>query len=68
MTLPKTLDEALIALEQDEILTGSLGKEFIDWFITEKRSIEVNKLGHHDVRQQIEAEFEAERAEYLEFF
>ena len=43
-TLPSSLSEALSALEADTVLCGALGGEFITWFLTVKRQVEIAKV------------------------
>ena len=42
--LPKSLDEALLALENDKVLVEALGQQFIHYFTTTKRDIEIQAL------------------------
>lgn len=64
--LPHSLEEALDALEQDTVLWESLGQEFVEWYLAEKRQVEVKKFKSHDVKASIEEELELEREEYFE--
>ena len=58
--LPSSLEEALFALEADKVLTDALGEEFIRWFLTLKREVEIAKVNKakEDGRDEIEAERE----------
>jgi len=42
--LPKSLSEALDALEGDEVLVKALGVKFVESFVRNKREFEVNVL------------------------
>ena len=42
--LPDTLADALNALEADESLAAILGKEFVEWFLGNKRAVDLVKL------------------------
>ena len=56
--IPKSLGEALQALEEDTIICESLGEEFVRWFCATKRENEI-KLGtdrSHDKYDSISAE------------
>ena len=64
--LPSNLAEALEALESDEVLADSLGPTFMACFLYEKRKVEVDKFGKHDINNSVPSELEAERAEYFE--
>ena len=46
--LPKSLDEALTELENDAVMVEALGQEFINWFLQEKREIELEELKGFD--------------------
>jgi glutamine synthetase len=58
--LPKSLSEALDALESDEIMCEALGKEFVHWFINSKRAHEVAKVAKAAESGQTELEIERE--------
>ena len=63
--IPKSLGEALQALEEDTIICESLGEEFVRWFCATKRENEI-KLGtdrSHDKYDGISAE----RTLYLKY-
>ena len=64
--LPFTLEEAIHDLETDDVMVQSLGKEFIEWFICEKRQVELEKFGKHIMNDFIPQEVEAEQKEYFE--
>ena len=42
--LPSSLSEALAALESDKVLCEALGEQFIRWFLTVKREVEITKV------------------------
>ena len=65
LKIPQTLEEALCALEQDEVMVHALGKGFMDWFLLEKRQVEVEAFKEHSMEGNVEAEIEAERKMYL---
>jgi len=44
LLLPKSLSEALDALEADQVLVNALGVDFVEWFVRNKREFEVNVL------------------------
>ena len=64
--LPFKLEEALDALEKDETMVQALGEEFVEWFLIEKREVELKKFGTHDIAKFIDSEFKAELDEYFE--
>ena len=59
--LPESLEEALVALEEDEVMKEGLGKELVRWFVDLKKQ-EIN------IFEGLEGEerFEKEREMYLE--
>lgn len=62
--LPKSLDEALQALEQDTVLTKAIGEDFVQEYVALCREFQLNKL--KDVMNKEPSErFEAERDLYL---
>ena len=64
--LPFKLEEALDALEKDETMVKALGEEFVEWFLIEKREVELKKFGKHDMTKLIDSELKAEQDEYFE--
>jgi len=63
--LPLSLPEALAALEDDKVLCDALGEEFIRWFLTVKRDVEIVKV--NKAKQDGRAEIEVERELYFKF-
>jgi len=63
--LPSSLPEALAALEDDKVLCDALGEEFIRWFLTVKRDVEIAKVNKAK-RDGID-EIEVERELYFKF-
>lgn len=61
--LPSSLEEALAALEADKVLTEALGEEFIRWFLTLKREVEIAKV--NKAKQDGRDEMEVERELYF---
>ena len=61
--LPKTLDEALIALQSDSVLADALGAELVDWFVRVKRETEIARI---DNTNESDA-FAVERELYFKF-
>ena len=64
-TLPKSLEEALQALEEDTIICESLGEEFVRWFCGIKRENEI-KLGTDQSNDKHDG-IAAERNLYLKY-
>ena len=62
--LPNTLSEALDALARDKVLCESLGSEFIDWYLGNKREIDLKILGDPDPKADCQKAFDAEYNEY----
>jgi len=58
--LPSSLEEALVALEADEVMLDALGEEFIRWFLSLKREVEIAKVNKakEDGRDEMEVERE----------
>ena len=54
--LPSSLSEALSALEADKVLCDALGEEFVRWFLSVKREVEIAKA--KEGRDEIEVERE----------
>ena len=63
--LVSTLPEALEALEADEVLYEALGEEFIRWFLTVKREVEIAKV--NKAKEDGRDEMEVERELYFKF-
>jgi len=64
-TLPSSLTEALSALEADTVLCDALGEEFIRWFLTVKREVEIAKV--NKAKEEGHDELEVERELYFKF-
>ncbi len=62
--LPDNLEEALQALEADQAMVEALGEEFVDWFTSSKRQVELTKLKNSDVTKNDVAALAAEFEEY----
>jgi len=43
-SLPMSLEDALVALEKDEVMVKALGEQFVKWFVKIKRELEINVL------------------------
>jgi len=58
--LPSSLTEALSALEADKVLCDAFGEEFIRWFLTLKREVEIPKVekAKDDGRDELDVERE----------
>ncbi|KAL8612696.1 hypothetical protein ACOMHN_025347 [Nucella lapillus] len=66
-SLPSTLDEALIALEKDEVMRKALGGQTVDYFVTVKRDLEIKHF--KDLKTETMSEddaLEKEREYYME--
>ena len=59
-TLPSSVSEALSALEADKVLCDALGEEFVRWFLTVKRDMEIAKVNHAKEAGRDEMEVERE--------
>jgi len=64
-TLPSSLSEALSALEADKVLCDALGEEFIRWFLSLKREVEIAKV--NKAKKEGRDEMEVERELYFTF-
>ena len=66
--LPKNLDEALNALESDDVMVEALGKPLISWFGIVKRQTELSKLKESNVMNINDTNgFENEKYMYFKF-
>ena len=63
--LPSSLEEALAALETDKVMLEALGEEFIRWFVSEKREVEIAKV--NKAKDNGRDEIEVERELYFKF-
>lgn len=54
--LPYSLEEALDALQKDQVLIESLGEELVRWFVMLKRDLEIKKVKSVDVEDQLSEE------------
>jgi len=63
--LVSTLPEALSALEADQVMCEALGEEFIRWFLTVKREVEIAKVDK--AKEDGKDEMEVERELYFKF-
>ncbi len=59
-----TLQEALDALQQDEVMSSALGKEFVAWYTQLKQVGEINVLANSDVTVNTEEALKQERDMY----
>jgi len=50
--LPKSFGAALVALEKNEVLTEALGEEFVRWFVSMKRQMEIDVLKNGDIEEE----------------
>lgn len=49
--LPETLEEALVALENDKVLVEALGEELVEWFCISKRECEIEFLSKSEMTE-----------------
>jgi len=58
--LPSSLEEAVTALEADKVMLDAMGEEFIRWFLSLKREVEIAKVNKakEDGRDEMEVERE----------
>ena len=63
--LPSSLSEALLALEEDKVLCDALGEEFIRWFSSVKREVEIAKV--NKAKEEEGDEMEVERELYFTY-
>jgi len=63
--LPSSLSEALSALQSDRVMCDALGEEFIRWFLSLKRDVEIAKV--NQAKQAGQDELEIERELYFSF-
>lgn len=59
-TLPSSLSEALAALESDKVLCEALGEDFVRWFLTVKREVEITKVNEAKAAGRDEMDIERE--------
>ena len=64
--LPRSLPEALQALEEDSVLCAALGHQFVAWFVAVKRH-EMKQLGATDLQGEAEEDFVKERKMYFDW-
>jgi len=64
-TLPSSLSEALSALEADKVLCDALGEEFVRWFLSLKREVEIVNV--NKAKEEGRNEIEVERELYFTF-
>jgi len=58
--LPSSLSEALSALQSDRVMCEALGEEFIRWFLSLKRDVEIAKVNQAEEAGRDELEIERE--------
>ena len=63
--LPSSLTEALSALQSDRVMCDALGEEFIRWFLSLKRDVEIAKVNR--AKEAGRDELEIERELYFTF-
>jgi len=63
--LPSSLAEALSALEADTVLCDALGEQFIRWFLSLKRDVEIAKV--NKAKDEGRDELQVERELYFKF-
>jgi len=63
--LPSSLAEALAALETDKVMLEALGEEFMRWFLSVKREVEIAKV--NKAKEDGRDEIEVERELYFKF-
>jgi len=64
-TLPSSLSEALSALEADKVMCDALGEEFVRWFSSVKREVEIAKV--NKAKEEGGDEMEVERELYFTY-
>jgi len=62
--LPSSLAEALSALETDKVLLDAFGEEFIRWFLSLKRELEIAKV--RNAKEEGRDEIQVERELYFD--
>ena len=63
--LPSSLEEALGALESNDVITEALGQTFVTWFCKCKREMEMKELEGCGPGNDSEEAFEKERKQYF---
>jgi len=63
--LPSSLEEALSALEADSVLCDAFGEQFIRWFLSLKRDVEIVKI--NKAKDEGLDELQAQRELYFRF-
>ena len=63
--LPRNLEEALVALENDQVIVKALGEQFVEWFCGAKREFET--VLDTDPTRNLPAFLDIERDQYLNF-
>ena len=63
--LPRSLAEALQALEKDSVLCEALGGQFVSWLVAVKQH-EMKQLGEVDLQRETEEDFQKEREMYFD--
>jgi len=63
--LPSSLEEALVSLETDKVMLEAFGEEFIRWFLSVKREVEIAKV--NKAKEDGRDEIEVERELYFKF-
>nr|KAG5711215.1 hypothetical protein BaRGS_004859 [Batillaria attramentaria] len=62
--LPSSLEEAVQALEKDDVMVEALGKRFVSWYVTAKRDYEIRPFTETEFSSEEEKmKFERESAE-----
>ncbi|KAK7503269.1 hypothetical protein BaRGS_00005534 [Batillaria attramentaria] len=60
--LPSSLEEAVQALEKDDVMVEALGKRFVSWYVTAKRDYEIRPFTETEFSSEEEKmKFERER-------
>ena len=65
--LPKTLPEALEALQEDEVIIDALGENLIRWFIESKCQVDLNYMEGFDLAKNDADAIQKERDLYLDY-
>ena len=66
--IPRSLEEALVALERDEEMQTALGEEFVQYYVSAKRLSEIKHLAESDISNANDVEgICKEREMYMRF-
>ena len=63
--LPHSLEEALEALKNDQLMCEQLGQRLVQWFIDSKTKLEIEAFKHHNMKVSDPDQIAKEREKYL---